>query len=175
MLAGSIVWLILGDGPTLLVPAAIVGFVAGLLLVFWALGDVNSLSWLWGSQGEQLTAELLEQLDARRWHVEHDLPRKRGNWDHVVTGYSGTFLLETKNLSRGSSVANDALVSGRLRYRGAEFRASAAELATARRDNGRRPWVQPVVVIWRRIKENGVVYLAAAELVPWLESQPAAH
>jgi hypothetical protein len=96
----------------------------------------------------------------------------------VVSGPAGTFLLDTKRLSRPAVVVGDVLLSGRTQYEGAAFRAAAAELSEARRTNGYRTWVQPVVVIWgefpqRLVEANGVVYLTAAALLPWLQSQRA--
>jgi Nuclease-related domain len=162
------------DGTGELVAAGVVGANVTLAFVGWVVGDVRALPYLWGSIGEEQTAELLKQLD-QTWTVEHDRPSERGNWDHVVTGPSGVYLIDSKRLSRPAKVVGDGLVSGRLRFSGASFRAAAAELADELGANGRRPWVQPVVVVWgqfipRQVERERVIYLAADRLVPYLQS-----
>src|SRR2546421_235951 len=70
------------------------------------------------------------------------------------------------------------LAAGRLSYAGAGFRAGAARLCDALEARvGRRPWVQPVVVIWgefpqRRLEDNRVIYVHGSELLAWLGSRP---
>ena len=169
------------EGVAQLFAAAALGFSAAIAFVVWTVGDVHSLPFLWGALGERWTAEQLATLNPNVWTVQHDVEAKHGNWDHIVHGPSGVFLLDSKNLSRTSVVRDDELVSGRLRLRGVRFRAAAAELAESLGHRGRRPWVQPVVVIWgdfpqRHVEEAGVIYLAASQLTTWLEatSQDAA-
>jgi hypothetical protein len=136
------------------------------------------LRWVWGAIGEEATAEALEALDGS-WTCEHDLPHEFGNWDHVVAGPPGVFLLETKNLSIRAVVRDDALVSGRLRFGGGGLRGSAVRLRDAlTHELDRPPWVQAVCVVWGPLAEeprteNRVVYLRGADLVAWLREQPA--
>jgi hypothetical protein len=143
----------------------------------WLIGDVHALPWLWGSIGERQTAETLERLDDS-WTWEHDLPREHGNWDHVVVGPSGVFLLDTKRVTQRAVAAGDALLAGRFRYSGANTRAAAASLGQELdRRCDTRPWVQAVVVVWgdfpqRRYEENRVIYMHGDELVEWLIGQP---
>jgi hypothetical protein len=149
-----------------------------LCLVGWVIGgDVYSLPWMWGAVGERQTAEALNGLDGS-WRCEHDIPRGRGNWDHVLVGPPGVFLLDSKRLTGTIVVGADGLASGRSSYRGREFKAAAANLCDALEGHaGRRQWVQPVVVVWgefpqRRIERDGVVYVHGSELLAWLHSQP---
>lgn len=66
--------------------AAAVGAIVTLLLIGWYIGfDVHSLPWLWGHLGERWTEDELARLDDE-WLIEHDVPRERGNWDHIVVG-----------------------------------------------------------------------------------------
>jgi hypothetical protein len=175
--AGCLVAVVLLEGGiAALVFAGLAGVGVGLGLMGWMLGgNVTSLPWLWGSIGERQTAEALDGLDTS-WRCEHDLPRRRSNWDHVLVGPPGVFLLDSKRLMTRAAVDGDALVAGRFDA-GGRFRASAASLSKtlASRVN-RRLWVQPVVVIWgefpqRRVERNGVVYLHGSELLAWLRSQ----
>lgn len=174
----SIIAIVAFDGRTALAWAAVLGFFVALALVLWfAAGDVRSLRWIWGAVGEEATAEVLEALDGS-WAYEHDLPHDHGNWDHVVAGPGGVFLLESKNLSARVRVRGDALTSGRLRFSGGGVRRSAVVLKRElERRLERAPWVQAVFVIWgefpeRRAEENRVAYVRGDELVPWLLSQP---
>jgi hypothetical protein len=107
--------------------------------------------------------------------VIHDIPRERGNWDHVVVGPGGVFLLETKDYRAPAVVKDDKLHLGRFVLNGGSLRYSAKSLNQAL--SGSSPWVQPVVVIWgefaqRQHEENGVVYLSGHRLASWLDEQP---
>ena len=121
--------------------------------------------------------EALEGLDSS-WAYEHDLPHGFGNWDHVVVGPGGIFLLDTKNMSGRIHARGDELQSGSIRHRGVGLRRSAAALSEALAQRlGKRPWVQPAYVIWgdfaqRRHEANGVAYVRGDELVSWLSGLP---
>jgi hypothetical protein len=175
---GSLLVVVFMNGITELVFAALFGGVLTMALVGWLIGgDVYSLTWLWGSIGEQLTAEALDGLDGH-WICEHDLPAERGNFDHVLVGPPGVFLLDTKRLSQRAVAAEDRLRAGRQYHLGAASRAAAAELgARLERLCGRRPWVQAVVVIWgdfpqRRHDDHQVTYVRGPDLLAWLSEQP---
>jgi hypothetical protein len=177
-IAGSLVAIVVFDGRLALSWAALLGVFVTLTLFAWMMGgDVHSLPWLWGALGEEATAEELESLD-RSWVCEHDVEHDYGNWDHVVAGPAGLFLLDTKNLSRQLSIREDALVAGRLVFGGSGVRRAAAKLSERLGSHLERGyWVQPVVVVWGSFsggprEEKGVVYLRGDELVPWLSSRP---
>jgi hypothetical protein len=179
-LALCLVLIVVTDGTVQLLAAGVLGGLICLAIVGWLVGDVHSLFWLHGSQGEQWTAEELDDLDGS-WSQVHDVARRYGNWDHVVIGPSGVFLIDTKRLSQPARVADDALRAGRLSYEGAGIRRAARSLARElERNTGSRPWVQAVVAIWGafpqgRVTENDVIYLHAEELVDWLRSQPSRY
>jgi hypothetical protein len=119
--------------------------------------------------------------------VAHDLPHERGNIDHVAVGPGGYFLLETKNL-RGLVAVEDGILTTRARedgsliWRGRHLpgwlRSRAATAAgLVRRRDGRRPWVNPVLVIWgdfeqRRVETDGIAYVHGEELADWLRARP---
>ncbi|MHB8059574.1 MAG: nuclease-related domain-containing protein [Gaiellaceae bacterium] len=172
--------------------AAAVGFTAGTLRVVssfvlgvlitsalfaWEMGgNARNLKWLWGSIGERQTEELLRSLDDS-WECVHDIPCRKGNWDHVLVSPAGVFLLDSKSYSSASEAKNDELRSGRLRCRGSEIRSFAATLKEALEPKVGKQWVSAAVVIWgefrqKRHEENKVTYLQSDELLGWLREQP---
>ena len=159
-----------------LIFAGAAGAIVMLCIFGWVIGDVYSLPWMWGAIGERQTADALNGLD-NSWRCEHDIPRARGNWDHVLVGPPGVFLLDSKRLTRRAFVTGDGLASGRSSFGGGGFRAAAASLCDALEARaGRRQWVQPIVVVWGefpqiRLERDGVVYLHGSELLAWLRSQ----
>lgn len=169
---------ILLDGALALVAAWMLGFTVATLLFGWMIGfDVHSLTWLWGAWGEEDTGEQLAKL-GHEWFVVHDVASSYGNWDHIVVGPGGLFLVDTKRVTRAARVSNDALTSGRTRVPGSTFRGAAVGLREALKPmTPTCPWVQAVVAIWGEfdegLREEGrVTYVAAAQLVSWIESQP---
>jgi hypothetical protein len=164
------------------VPARIYAAVFGAALVVaafgWTIGGhVSSLTWWWGVQGERNTAKEIEKLGPE-WHCEHDVELSHGNWDHVLVGPPGIFLLDSKVLHNAAVAAGDALSSGRLRYRGSDFRSSALRIHDELdRLLGRGTWVQAAVVVWGefpqgRHEEGNVVYVRGEELLTWLRELP---
>ena len=121
-------------------------FVIAFAVVGWMIGgEVHALRHLWGAIGEEATAEALERLDGS-WYVTHDIPWQYGNFDHVVIGPPGVFLLDSKRLFSAARVTNDELRSGNLRYKGARMRGAARALHVGLTPHsGRKPWVQAVV------------------------------
>jgi hypothetical protein len=169
---------VLTHGLTQLVFAGITGALITVVVVGWMIGGhVRSLPWAWGAVGERDTAAVLDALNDR-WTCVHDVRREHGNWDHVLVGPPGVLLLDTKVLTAPARVSEDALRAGRQMMPGGTFRGAAASLADALTDNcGRRPWVQPVVVIWADFEqgiheERGVVYASGAQLLDWLAALP---
>lgn len=54
--------------------------------------------WLRAAAGEAATAQVLDDLPARRWAVWHDLrvPGSRANVDHLLLGPTGVWVVDTK-------------------------------------------------------------------------------
>jgi hypothetical protein len=164
--------------PAALIFAGLGGAGFALAVFGWMLGgNVTSLPWLRGAIGERQTAEALEGLDDS-WRCEHDIERRRSNWDHVLIGPPGVFLLDSKLFTPASAIRGDALVAGRSSYPGGAFRGPALKLHEALALRlGRKLWVQAVVVVWgefqqRCIEDNRVVYIHGSELLDWLRRQP---
>ena len=110
----------------------------------------------------------------------------RANLDHVLTGPSGVFLLETKNLAGTISVEEGVLVARQFddpdeiyRYRSLapRLRGQAKELsARLHRESGARAWVNAVAVIWGHFPQGlinceNVTYIHGDRIAQWLASQ----
>lgn len=157
----------------------VAGVLLGAFFVMWSLGGhISAFSWQLGAMGEQDTAKEIEKLASAGWHCEHDVVHAHGNWDHVIVGPGGVYVLDSK-LIHGKAVASgDALRAGRLCYSGLASRRAAAvlkEMLDAQLGYS-AGWVQGVVVVWgdfpqRRHEENHVMYIAGEELVSWLTSR----
>jgi hypothetical protein len=67
-------------------------------------------NWRTGSDGERRTAKVLRPLEKEGWRVWHDIARPGGyNFDHVVVGPPGIFLLDTKNYLGEASIQDGEL------------------------------------------------------------------
>ena len=176
---GFAVWSGFATGVGARVLAAAAGVLAGVLLVLWALGGhVSAFRWWLGAEGERETGKEIEKLGPE-WHCEHDLEHEYGNWDHILVGPAGVFLIDSKLLHGTAAAGEDVLRSGRLAFAGGGFRGSARAIKQLleQRLGFRAPWVQAIAVIWGdfpqgRHEEHEVVYLRGDQLRPWLAEQP---
>jgi hypothetical protein len=175
----SAIWLALGDGlgtasrsvlARLWTHNAPVGMEARLRRAF--------PSWAWGAWGEQWTAEELAKLE-RGWSVYHDIPDGRGNWDHVLVGSPGVFVIDSKHLSEPAVVDSKGLRAGRLRAGGSATRQSAVRMKKIiERETGLAVWVQGVAAVWGQlldgvVERDKVLYVPARKLVETLRDRPA--
>ena len=71
--------------------------------------------WQLGAEGERKTEKVLKKLERSRWLVVHDVACARGNYDHIVVGAGGVFLLDTKNLQGIVHMAGGAVPAAPLR------------------------------------------------------------
>lgn len=155
------------------------GALGGVLLVIYSLGGhISAFRWWLGAEGERETGKEIEKLGPD-WHCEHDVAHEHGNWDHVLVGPPGIFLLDSKLVHGRAEARADALRSGRLFFSGGAFRSAARRMneEIERELGSRAPWVQAVVVVWgdfpqARHEEENVVYVRGEELVLWLEQLP---
>ena len=178
-IVGFAVWSALTGGIAARVLAFSSGGIAGMALVVLGMGGhVSTFMWWLGVEGERQTGREIEKLGAD-WHCEHSIKHRYGDWDHVLVGPPGIFLVDSKLLHGTAVVARDALRSGRLTYEGRRYRGSAKDLNTAleARLARRAPFVTPVVAVWgqlpqERIEEDGVVYLQGEHLASWLSELP---
>jgi hypothetical protein len=154
------------------------GCLIGIGMTLWMLGGhVTTVFWRIGAEGERDTQKVIDTLGSD-WHCEHDLEHSHGNFDHVLVGPPGVYLLDTKWLSQPAEVDGDTLRSGRLAYAGRSFRGGAVGVRQALEAqlNTPAPWVQAVVVIWGDFaqgvhEERDVVYVDGSRLRDWLLSQ----
>jgi hypothetical protein len=174
------IWSVHANGLAGLFLAATAGAFIGAFYVLWSMGGhISAFHWWLGAEGERNTAKQIEKLPAD-WHCEHDLTHQHGNWDHILIGPAGVFLLDTKLTNTTAAAGNDQLRAGRLAYHGATFRGSALRIKTALEHHlgNRAPWVQALVVIWgdfpqQQHHDHHVTYLSGEQLLPWLTNQPA--
>ena len=79
------------------------GFLTGVAATVWLSLRQSPPSgvarWQEGAWGEEMTADELDALSGRGWHVVHDLARGRANIDHVAVGPAGVFVLDSKRSS----------------------------------------------------------------------------
>lgn len=156
------------------------GLLVGVMLAMWAIGGhYTAFSWWIGAEGERSTAREIEKLGSS-WHCEHDIRHGYGNYDHVLVGPSGIYLVDTKTVGRGTCrVTDDKLTCGNVRHPGHGFRGAALALhkSLEAKLGSRPPFVHPVVVIWgdfpqRMLNENGVTYLDGSHLAAHLSELP---
>jgi hypothetical protein len=163
-IAAGLVGLII-DGHLLAWAAGVAfGLGAGVMLVMRESPPAYVENWQLGAEGERKTETALKSLEPPEWAVVHDVACVRGNYDHIVVGRAGVFLLETKNLQgivhirdgqpylrRRSDPEADKACS----WIRADALAGAATLKEdIQRRTGRRLWVQAVVVLWSDFEEG---------------------
>jgi Nuclease-related domain len=115
--------------------------------------------WARGAHAESIVGYVLENLRKLGFEVVHDLPQPgEGNVDHLVSGPSGVFMIETKRWEYDA-----------WNLRKAERQAAklAAELGV---------WVTPVICLARRrpaapYRDHGVWILGRERLVDWVTTQ----
>ncbi len=149
-------------------------------------------NWEDGAQGEEWTAKELRPLSKQGWMVMHDLRDKRGdgkgNFDHVLVGPSGVFLLDSKSWPGITTIENGLPTLRRhedpdLPAHVYEFlpgrqRAAATRLNKALKAETRiAVWVTPVVVVWggfpqKQVSHDGVVFIRGDLVCAWIREQP---
>lgn len=183
-------WILAAVWPRLTFTSGII--TGALLAMFIALRESPPSwveQWLTGSQGEQWTDKELRKLEPRGWRVLRDMKRRGINFDHVVVGPAGVFVIDSKNLDGSVTCARDTMTlhrpgaaqDGRPAYttdslaRGVRFQ--AADLNDLlRRRLGEGIWVSGVVTIWAEFEQGSVRgdrmdYVRGDMLVTWLQSQ----
>jgi hypothetical protein len=146
-------------------------------------------NWRLGAEGERKTERALHGLHHSRWLVLHDVEAAYGNYDHVVVGQAGVYLLETKNLQgsvhmqRGSPYLRRRL-DPEANKPSAWITAQASKSARRLHEElaartARSVWVHPVVVLWCAF-DQGVyesdrcTIVHGDRLLSWLSERPIA-
>jgi|GEM_PF-2539282 len=100
LLAGSCVGLILkfSHHPRLAIAASALSLVFALIV--WRRLDRKTreaVNWLRGARAEEAIGDLLNELRGEGFIVMHDIPQEfEGNVDHLVSGPTGVFMIESK-------------------------------------------------------------------------------
>ena len=166
------------------------GFIAGgAVMVFIAVREAPPGSierWQEGAYGESATAKALDKLPPG-WEVLHDLRNGDYNFDHVVVGPPGIFLLNSKwSAYRLETVGgalrgvhpDDESLTMRLDPLIRQAKWDAVDLKkTIQARTGQRLWVQPVIVWWARLGDggqtvDGVAIVHGNELVKRITALP---
>lgn len=141
-----------------------------------------------GRDGERRTEKQLRELERNGWAVAHDIHSERvGNFDHLVVGPGGCYLLETKNFTGRAEVEHGRLTL----HRGDDerdswhpawpidraVRGAAAEAQKRLKAGTGFPWFQGVIVLWsdfdqREAELDRVFVVHGDHLVDWLRSRP---
>ena len=133
-----------------------------LLLAVQRLGarqiDVAA-NWLRGARSEEAVGETLAALTEEGYAVLHDIPQKfAGNIDHLVSGPSGVYMIETKHR----------------RYQNDDLRKAKRQAAMLRDELG--VWVTPVICLDQRrdhdpYRREGVWIVCRTRLLAWIQVQ----
>jgi hypothetical protein len=133
-----------------------------LLLAVQRLGARQikvAANWLRGARSEQAVGETLAALTGEGYAVLHDIPQEfAGNIDHLVSGPSGVYMIETKN--RG--------------YQNGDLRKAKRQAAMLRDELG--VWVTPVICLDKRrdrdpFRCEGVWIVCRTRLLVWIQVQ----
>jgi hypothetical protein len=142
-----------------------------------------------GRDGERRTERELEPLEKDGWVVAHDIDAGFGNFDHIVLGPRGAYLLETKALQGRVSFDTEGMIVRRGDDERDSWRPypafdriakrSAAKAKERLAPSGVR-WVRPVVVLWcdfdeGTLEREGVAFVHGKQLMSWLREQDDRH
>jgi hypothetical protein len=142
-------------------------------------------NWNLGFEGERRTGRALAALPAG-WRVWHDLPAGNGNFDHIVLGPAGLFVVDSK-LLRGELCVDGHRVRVRRQLAGDDYGAEHVAPAVVSRAMELRAYlrnathfteyVQAVVVAWSPFPQtiattDRCVFIAGDRLLTWLGEQP---
>lgn len=118
----------------------------------------STLNWVRGAQAERAVGETLNELRANGWVVMHDIAQAgEGNIDHIVSGPTGVYLVETKER----------------RYEDRHLTKAKRQAAKLHDELG--VWVTPVICLCERDSEpfrtHGVWVVPRQHALTWLCSQ----
>lgn len=116
-------------------------------------------NWLRGARSEEAVGETLGALTGEGYAVLHDIPQKfAGNIDHLVSGPSGVYMIETKHR----------------RYQKEDLRKAKRQAAMLRDELG--VWVTPVICLDQRgdrdpYRREGVWIVCRTRVLVWIQVQ----
>ena len=162
LLAGSCVGLILkfSHHPRLAIAASALSLV--FALVVWRRLDRKTreaVNWLRGARAEEAIGELLNELRSEGFIVMHDVEQVyEGNIDHIVSGPTGVFMIESK----ARRYNDDAPRKARRQAKKLSIELDAK-------------WVGPVICLNTRdrkpFQHEGVWIVPKQHLLDWIRAQ----
>jgi hypothetical protein len=152
----SVVIGLLSHEHTIFLVGFIGGSAAGAMIALRDQPPTYLQTWGDGATGERWTHNALHSLG---WHLVDDVDTGRGNYDHLLVGPAGVFMIETKNLTGVIEIEGSVPVLRRRHdpqgreQRLADVPRTAREAGQAlsreiAQRTGRSVWVQAVVVFW---------------------------
>lgn len=150
------IWLALGTRQEILAFG-----VVGAMYALYRFADregKSTANWIRGARSEAAVGETLDELRGDGFTVIHDLEQAgEGNIDHVVSGPTGVFLIETKHR----------------RYEENHLRKAKRQAAKLHDELG--VWVTPVICLDQRAsrepyRHQGVWIVCRDRLVEWLRA-----
>ena len=143
------------------VPFAVTAPVVLILAVlYWVADSETALTqrWMKGRTGEGAVGDALEGLRWEQYIVLHDIPSAgEGNVDHLVSGPTGVYLVETKLRS----------------YLPVHLKKAKRQAAKLHDELG--VWITPVICLatceQEPVRHDGVWVMGLDALVPWIREQ----
>lgn len=139
---------------------ALVGLIVILELGGLARHEIGPAgTWLRGARSEEAVGEALAGLGRDGYTVLHDIRQEfEGNIDHLVSGPSGVYMVETKHR----------------RYETDQLRKAKRQAAKLHDELG--VWVTPVICLDKRrdrdpFRHHGVWIVCRTRLVTWMKAQ----
>lgn len=157
LLIAGVLWFAIGRRNTGLTVLALL-----LLLVVQRLGARQikvAANWMRGARSEEAVGETLAALTGEGYEVLHDIPQKfAGNIDHLVSGPSGVYMIETKHR----------------RYQKSDLRKAKRQAAMLRDELG--VWVTPVICLDQHrdrdpYRREGVWIVCRTRVLAWIQVQ----
>lgn len=136
---------------------------------------------------ERMTAKALRPLVQDGYLVCHDIPTEWGNWDHVVVGPGGVFLIDTKLLGGTVRICGDEVLVTRPALDGFNYTENLGkkirgQAASFKRDLSEATqislWVRGVACFWnefpeRSVEGDRVQFIHGSRLADWIRSHPS--
>ena len=167
------------------------GLIAGAFYAMWIIFREMAPRyvevWRDGGEGERMTEKALKPLKEPDWHVFHEIQNGHGNYDHIVVGGGGVYLLDSKNLQGVLTIKRGTPHLARRHDPDGDvvfYKMRTQALANAKRlkedierRTGLHPWVQTVLVFWSEfpeglVQEGKCIFIEGSRICEWLQRRP---
>jgi hypothetical protein len=185
-LAASVIWGALEHHAAAYVAGWLGGGAAGAILALRDAPPAYLQTWGDGDAGERATHNVLTKLG---WELIEDVDHDGGNFDHILVGPPGIFLLDSKNWTGVTSIVDgtprlarrhdpESSAAWTAGVKSSILAASAEISRELRARTGRRVWVNAVVVFWNEFPEalvetERLTYVHGSRLLQLLQDRPA--